>query len=605
MKLYDASTIDAAPWPDTEEGRKARGFLVPLFQRGPQALFGDRSTLRLLSVDDLLIPLSINDADQGNSYFFSLFARYITSQRAAIATLDWSPALASGASSALLGLGALLKATQIDRCIQVDNWPSLRNMAPPLGAGQIRRITDFLAARYPEHAIVFPALSPATHAPLLNRLKEEGYAFTYMSYTRMLLPYGVELSRKVRENRRRDARLLEASGYEVVDGRDMPGCAPRLAELYQMLNREKYRTNPPMSPAFFEVCLRGEMVRLRLLVKDGRIDTFYGFMVKGDVLYSPAAGYDLTRPQEVGLYRILNSLLMQEALERGIAIETGGGADGFKALRGDRPVPRYNAFYVRHLPSRRRLGWRLLQRLANDVLLKVTRGILRGIDEAVVGFDGIPETFAPPFMSPGESAERLRRDLDALEREVDAASALEGSALADRVSALTRSLEEWACPPRRAVALRQRLEGLSRRRDEEKRSRRASTRAQRATVARQLLEGATRLGDATVVVHHLGEISRQQLRALAEQLCKAGACTAVALAGTEGGTATLVAAATRGLVERGVEANQVLAQAAPAVEGSAEGGPEVAWADGSRPEGAAAALEAARRYLEARLGGAA
>ncbi|AUX42305.1 uncharacterized protein SOCE26_037350 [Sorangium cellulosum] len=601
MKLYDASSIEAAPWSDTAEGGKARSFLVPLFQQGTQAFFGDRSTLRLLSVDDLLIPLSINEAEYDNSYFFSMYARYIASQRAAIATLDWSPAMASGASSVLSGLGALLKATQIDRCIQVDNWPSLRNMAAPLSAGQIRRITDFLAARYPEHAILFPALSPATHAPLLNRLKEEGYAVAYMSYTRMLLPHGVELSRRVRENRRRDARLLEASGYEVVDGRDMPGCAPRLAELYQMLNREKYKTNPPISPAFFEACLRGEMVRFRLVVKDGRIDTFYGFMVKDDVLYSPAAGYELSIPQEVGLYRILNNLLMREALERGIAIETGGGADSFKVLRGDRPVPRYNAVYVRHLPVRRRLGWGLLQRLANDVLLKVTRAILQGIDEAVVGFDSIPETFTPPFMTPRESAERLRRDLDALEREVEAASALEGRTLADRLPALTKALEDWPFPPPRVVGLRQRLDGLARRQEEEKRSRRASLRAQRAVVARQLLEGASTLGDATVVVHHLGEIAPQQLRALAEQLCKAAAYTAVALTGMQGGTVMIVAATTPGLVQRGVEASQVLAQAAPAVEGKAEGGPEVAWAEGSRPEGAAAALEAARRYLEARL----
>ncbi|PTL76743.1 hypothetical protein [Vitiosangium sp. GDMCC 1.1324] len=50
MNLYDESTIADAPWPDTEEGRKARGFLVPLFQQGLQAFFGDRSTQRLLAI---------------------------------------------------------------------------------------------------------------------------------------------------------------------------------------------------------------------------------------------------------------------------------------------------------------------------------------------------------------------------------------------------------------------------------------------------------------------------------------------------------------------------------------------------------------------------
>jgi hypothetical protein len=605
MHVYDETTIEVAPWPDTEEGRRARGFLVPLFQQGPQAFFEDRSTLRLLRLDDWLIPLSINDGEYKNSYFFSVFARYITSQLPGIATLSWSPVLRFAAHSALWNLGNLLKATQIDKCIQVDNWPSLRNMAAPLSTGQVRRLTDFLITRYPEHAIVFPALSPATHAPLLNNLKAEGYAFANMTHTRVLLPYGVELSRKVRENRRRDARLLDASGYHVVDGRDVPGCAPRLAELYRMLNREKYRTNPPISPAFFEAALRGEMIRFRLLVKDGRIDTFYGFMVKDDVLYSPAAGYELSSPQEVGLYRILNNLLMQEALERGIAIETGGGADSFKALRGDRSVPRYNAVYFRHLPSRRHLGWWLVQHLANEVLLKVARAHLETVDEGLVGFDGVPETFAPPFMTPRESVELLRRELDALERELEQASVLEGRELAERLPALTRALDGWPCPPRRVAELRQRLAGLERRPGEERRSRRVSSRAQRVEIAHQLLAGASKLGDTTLVIHHVGEASAQHLRALAEQLRKATTHAAVVLTGTQGGTVALVAAATPGLIQRGVDAAQVLAHAAPAVEGGAHGGADVAWTEGSRPEGIALALEAARQYLQARLGSAA
>ncbi|HYO55996.1 hypothetical protein [Archangium sp.] len=607
MILYDENNIADAPWPDTEEGRKARGFLVPLFQQGTQAFFEDHTTLRLLALDDLLIPLSINDAEYDNSYFFSIFARYITSQRAALKTGKWSPLARFAMDSALWSLGALLQGARINKVVQVDNWPTLRNMGAPLTVDQVRRLTQFLTSRYPQYAIVFPALSTATHSPLLNHLKASGYAFAFMTHTRVLLPHGVELSRKVRENRRRDARLLEASGYRLVDGRDMPGCAPRLAELYRMLNREKYSTNPSISPAFFEAALRGEMIQFRLLVKDGRIDTFYGFHVKGDVLFSPAAGYELSIPQELGLYRILNNLLMQEALDRGLAIETGGGADEFKSLRGDRPVPRYNAVYCAHLPSYRQAGWRLVQRLANDNLLPVVRSLLRQIDgDDVAGFDGLPDTFAPPFSSPRESVARLDEALESLRGELEAVSGLEPKELAIRLPGLAKKLEDWPSPPRRLAELRGRFEQLEQRVHEEKRSKRVSSRAQRAQEARQLLESASKLGDTLLVASHLGAASSQHLRTLAEGLRKSASQSAVVLTAAQGGTVVLVTAAAQELIQRGVDASQLLRRVASAVEaGNEAGGPELAWAEGSRPEGLSAVPDAARRYLQERLGGAA
>jgi hypothetical protein len=604
MILYDENTIANAPWPDTEEGRKARDFLIPLFQQGTQAFFEDRSTLRLLALDELLIPLSINDGEYGNSYFFSIFARYITSQRAALKTGKWKPLPRLAMGSALWSMGALLQGTRINKVIQVDNWPTLRNMGAPLTADQVRRLTEFLAARYPQHAIVFPALSTATHAPLCNHLKASGYAFAFMTHTRVLLPHGHEPGRKARENWRRDARLLKTSGYQLVDARDMPGCAPRLAELYRMLNREKYSTNPPISPAFFEAALRGEMIQLRLLVKDGRIDSFYGFHVKGDVLFSPAAGYELSLPQELGLYRILNNVLMQEALDRGIAIETGGGADPFKNLRGDRPVPRYNAVYSAHLPSYRQAGWRLVQKLANDNLLPVVRSRLRQIDgEDVAGFDGIPETFAPPFLSPRESVAQLEEVLESLRGELEEASTLEHKELAIRLPELAKKLEDWQSPPRRMVELRERLEQLKQLRQNNKRSDKLSARAQRAQMSRQLLEGASKVGDTLLVASHLGEDSSHNLRALAEGLRKSAPQAAVVLTATQGSSVVLVTAAAQELIQRGVDASELLRRVASAVEaGTVAGGPEVAWAKGSHPEGISAVPVAVRQYLQERLG---
>ncbi|NMO14853.1 GNAT family N-acetyltransferase [Pyxidicoccus fallax] len=607
MNLYDERDITSAPWPDTEAGRDARDFLVPLFQQGAMAFFSERTRFRLLEVDGLLMPLSINDAEYGNTGVFSPFARYITNQRAALADNEaFAGVKGQLVSRVLQGVGGVLKAARINKCVFVDNWPTLRNTTPLLSAEQVRRLTRFLTERFPGHAIAFPALSPATHSPLLDVLAECGYTALYTPYSRMGLAHGEDPHRKVRENRRRDAKLLEGSGYQLVDARELPGCAPRLCELYRMLNREKYRTNPDARPEYFETALRGGLIQLRALVKDGRIDVFYGFSVTGDVLWSPVAGYDLSVPREVGLYRILNSLLLKEAVDRGLVIETGAGADEFKSLRGDRPLPRYCVVYTDHLLPHRKAGWRLLQRFANDSLLPAARAYLRRIDgDTVVGFDGVPQRFTPPFTSPSESVALLRQELDAMEAELEAVSRLPKREQGGRLAALTKRLEDWpAPPPPRVSELREKLGRVTQRLSEEKAGRsREATRTRRAELARSLVASAVKVGDTTLVLSHLGSAPTEQLRSIAHAVREAAASSAVVLTGTQGHKVLVVAATAPELLPRGVDASGLLAQVTPAVEGRAEGGPELAWGEGTRPEGVAAALEAARQFLQSRLGG--
>ncbi|MCY1078389.1 DHHA1 domain-containing protein [Archangium lansingense] len=606
MVLYDENTLEQVPWPNTPEGRFARAYLTPLMKQGSTAFLSDRTTLRLVELEGMIIPLAINDAEYGNSPMLSNFARYVTLQVNAVARGNWGPVYGRLVRGVLHGLGGVLKATSIDRCVYVDHWLVLRNMGVLLSADQAQRLTRFLVERFPQHAIVFPALSLATHSPLLNTLKGCGYESVYAFHTRLLLPYKAEVSRQVRENRRRDARLLEASGYKIVDGKEHPDSGPRLAELYRFLNEEKYSTNQRMTNAFFETALRDGTLQFRLAVKDGRIDGFFAYAVKQDVLFPPVFGYDVNLPQELGLYRGLVHQLIQEGVERGIAVELGAGADQFKSMRGDKPMPRYSAVHFQHLSGWRQRGWRLLQRFANGSMLGASRGVLRNIDgeDGMVGFDRVPETFAPPTMSPREAADLLRQELGALEQALEEASKLEGEALARALAPLAEKLHNWPQPTRRVMELRERLE-----KHEQRQRRGASAKAKPekgppvADLARQLLEGAAKLGDALLIASNLGDASSQQLRAVADSLRQSAGCAAVVLAATREGKVVLVTAATPALLQRGVDAGQLMAQVAPAVEGKGGGAQEIAWGGGSRPEGIDAALEAARHFLQARLGG--
>ncbi|RKH17717.1 GNAT family N-acetyltransferase [Corallococcus sp. CA047B] len=552
-------------------------------------------------MDDLVIPLAVNASEYDNSALLSTFARYISLQLAAVTAETWGAARAVAVRGAIRTLGAMLKAARIDRCVYVDHWLVLRNLNAHLTEDQVARLTDFLVERFPGHAIVF-TLTPLTHAPLLNLLGARGYDFVYGLHTRMMLPTQAEGNRQVRENRRRDSRLLEAAGYRLVDGREVPGCAPRLVELYRALNGEKYRTNLQYTEEFFAWTLREGILKYTLAVKDGRVDGFYGHHVHDDVLFSPVFGYDVALPQELGLYRGLVYQLMQDGVDAGQTVELGAGADPFKSLRGAIPIPRWNAVHTRHLSSFRQGAWRMLRRFANDALRPASRGMMRKLDgEDVKGFDPLSLPFTPPTgQTPQEASRSLRQQVDALEQALEAAAGLESEARLRALAPLSQTLHNWPQPVPRVVALRERLTRLEQ--EARRKPARATADAQVAPAehARQLLEGAARLGDTSLIAAHLGEASAQHLKAVVESLRQAAGCVGVVLTATRGDKVVLVTAASVALRGQGLDAGQLMAQVAPCVDGKGGGSAEVAWGGGSRAEGIDAALAAARSYVQSR-----
>ncbi|NNB96157.1 GNAT family N-acetyltransferase [Corallococcus exiguus] len=605
MTLYDADTVDACTWPETPQARLARDYFVPLMKRGSTAFISDRTTLRLLAMDDLRIPLAINDAEYGNSPLHSLWVRYIGLPVAAVTAETYGAARAVVMRGAMRTLGGMLKAARIDKCVYVDHWLVLRNLSVSLDEAQVERLTAFLVEQFPGHAIVFPAINPANASPLLNTLAARDYGFVYGSHTRMTLPTH-EVSRQVRENRRRDGRLLEAAGYRIVDGREMPDCAPRLRELYRSLNADKYHSTLDFTEEWFAWTLRAGLFQYWLAVKDGRVDGFYATHLSDDTVWSPLFGYDLSLPQELGLYRGLVHRLMQDALEVGLTLELGPGADPFKSLRGSQPVPRWTAYSVKHLSGFRQYAWRTLQRYVNGGVRPAANAMLRKIDgDGIVGFGPLTLPFTPPTgQTPREAARALREQVDALETSLESAARLEGEARQRALSPLSETLHNWPQPMRRVVALRERLTRL-----EQEARRKPSQAVVTASVppaeqARQLLQDATCWGFYTkLVAAHLGEVPAPHLKALVEALRRElVGVMGVVLTATRGDKVVLVTIASDALLRVGMDAGQLMAQAAPCVEGKGGGSPEVAWGGGSRADGIEAALSATRSFVESRLG---
>ena len=602
MKIHDAGAAIDIAWPDTWEGRFVRECLVPLAQQGTGKFFSDLTDLRFVELDDLVIPIAINHGRNNNSANCSTFARYIGIPSRAIPRMNWHPALALAARGVLAALGALLQAGAIEKCIYVGNGLIMRGAEPILTASQVTRLTEHLVAAFPGHALVFAAVNPVTHHVLLNNLADRGYSFLFAGHTRIWVPHHAAGARRDYKQRQ-DARLLESSGYEVVDGAGMVQHAPRLAALYTALNRDKYSTNPVVTEDFFALALRERFISFRLLRKDDRIDGFFGYAILNDVLCPPLFGYDLSIPQSVGVYRILYSLMLQEAIDRGVALETGAGADDFKRHRGDMPVARYGAFFVDHLPLHRRAAWRLLQRYANGLFAASTRKYLAAVDgDEAEGIERIPTSFQPPCETPRQAAVALCREVDAITEEIEGAAVRDDAVLAGRIDLLAEQLRRWPyarplfdLPYEQLARLEQRVRDTARAQEQQATG--------SADVVRTLLETRENVGQAELVIGTIGHASAQELADVASEVQgRLGSAPAAVILGSVcEGKAFVLCALSQDLVARDLSANALLAAILPIVAGKGGGRASFARGGGTDAGKITEALEAGRRYVTQRL----
>jgi hypothetical protein len=74
----------------------------------------------------------------------------------------------------------------------------------------------------------------------------------------------------------------------------------------------------------------------------------------------PLLGYDMTRPQSEGLYRIASYMAADAAMNTGLRFHGSAGAGEFKRNRGARGIIEYMAVDGRHLSAPRRAGLAVL-----------------------------------------------------------------------------------------------------------------------------------------------------------------------------------------------------------------------------------------------------
>jgi hypothetical protein len=364
---YDRHSINQLEWPDTEYGRYAREYITPLLERGTETYIKNvHTTVKVVTVDGLPVPVTVNEGDYDNSYVCSPYTHYVSYAREELALLN-NRMLEGALSIMLKGMGWLLRQARFNRVIQVNNWLLSTNLYPALSAGQLTEVLDYLRHAYPGYTIMYRSLSTETSGDFIDSLR--AYGCKLVPSRQIYLLQQNSSGSKARWLVKRDRSLLAKHGYtEVTPDEISPEDIPRIAELYRLLYIDKYSAyNPQFTEAFIALALERRTLRIYGLRKDGRLDAVLGFYERDGAMTAPLFGYDTALPQSVGLYRMLSAVLIGLAGSSGLLLHESSGIGQFKRNRGAVAAIEFSAVYDQGTSWLNRCGWSFLELLLRRI----------------------------------------------------------------------------------------------------------------------------------------------------------------------------------------------------------------------------------------------
>lgn len=369
--LYDEHTIDELVWPDTPDGQYAKSYLLPLIKNTTTAYIKNVKTkLYVLSVDDLVLPVTVNDEDYENSYVCSPYTHYVSYAIEELRELK-NPLVEAVLKVPLSILGCCLKLSKVNKVVCVNNWMLSTNLYPEISKTQLQDMTKLLMERFKGYTIMFRSLNDLTTKSILESLEAQGYLKiasrrSYISDT--LIP----LKSRAKSIVNKDMKLL-SERMLWKEGSDLSYSErQRILDLYNQLYLDKYSMwNPQFTMSYIDEMIQNRILECHVLLIDGEIQGVVGFLIRNNVMTTPFFGYNLEWPIEMGLYRMLSSKLLAEASARRLTLHQSSGAGEFKKSRGAQPIVEYSLVMPSKNGIGNKLGWLVIKKLTNDVAMPI------------------------------------------------------------------------------------------------------------------------------------------------------------------------------------------------------------------------------------------
>jgi hypothetical protein len=260
------------------------------------------------------------------------------------------------AQGALSPVAMLVKGSGLDKAAIFGNRLISTNLYPDWTYPQLQLLHQQLLDTYPHRPLMLRNICPQVTPSLARSLQALGWQLIPARLVYLCDPAqaGVWKHNHVKQ----DKKLLAAGDLELLGPQQIQATdLPAMRELFRGLFIHKHsRLNPDFTPAFFEMCRESNFLDLYALRRDGKIAGVLGLYEHRDKygdrnwLTTPLIGYDQTLAQELGIYRRLMALLLQQAQQRQALLHYSSGAGQFKRARGGVAQMEYTAVYSRHLP---------------------------------------------------------------------------------------------------------------------------------------------------------------------------------------------------------------------------------------------------------------
>ncbi len=366
--LFDAENIDQLKEPRDENSRYVKRFFTPFIKDGSLKYIENiQSQVALLQVDEVLVPITINHGEFGNAYVVSPYTHYVDYAKEELVLIKNS-FLKKTLEGLLSGLGKLLRFSQVNKVIHINNWMFSTNLYMDLSEEQIEAITTYLTNRFPHHAFIFRSINQFVYKDIYTSLQKKGYHLiasrqVYFSKHRK------EMKGRQREHVNRDYSLIRKKEYEIIHlNENHSGYARELLDLYNDLYIKKYsKWNPKFTEDFIRLSLKEDLLTMKGVKKGDHFIGCLGYWKINGIMTTPLFGYNTDLEKEAGVYRVLSALLNEESENKGNLLNMSSGAADFKINRGGEGVIEYSGVYTHHLPFTRKIGFLVLQGLINGI----------------------------------------------------------------------------------------------------------------------------------------------------------------------------------------------------------------------------------------------
>lgn len=373
IHLIDKKNFGITNWPQTPWGKKVSEFYHPFIENGIETYIPNIKTdLKVLQTGEFVLPIAVNEKEYQNSYVLS---NYYGVHLLKEMLKKKHPSLSPFISSILFPLKGVMRALKINRVVHMNPWFFPASLTPQTNSIEMKAIRDYLVKHYPSHLLMFRSVTNYVDNNLYDALKNAGFLLVP---TREIFFYDptllATLSKKAQYHRRKDTRLFEASGYEIVRGEEcQKEDMERIVELYHNIYVDKYTSfSPQFSLEFVLHAMHSKALHIIALKKEGRVDAVIGYQRHQQMMQVPFMGYDQNVDKSVGLYRITSLLAYLEADKEGLYYHDGHGADSFKTYRGLKKSTEYTAIYADHLNGLRHFSLKIAKRYLNRLTHKTS-----------------------------------------------------------------------------------------------------------------------------------------------------------------------------------------------------------------------------------------